>query len=180
MVRSCTDSDIPVIEVIINDAAQRYHGAIPADCWHDPYMPRHELLAEIAAGVRFWGWQESSGLVLGIMGTQQVRDVTLIRHAYVSSGHQNRGIGAALLTALIGQAGEGELLVGTWVAAEWAIRFYERHGFYLVSSEEKDRLLVTYWKISPRQRETSVVLRYADSERKVAPLRECDPKIGGA
>jgi GNAT superfamily N-acetyltransferase len=165
MVRPCTDSDIPIIEAIINDAAQRYHGAIPADCWHDPYMSRPELLAEIAAAVRFWGWQEPSGLLLGVMGMQQVGNVILIRHAYVSSGHQSRGIGTALLRALTAQAKEGELLVGTWAAAEWAIRFYQRHGFQLVPTEEKDGLLGTYWKISPRQRETSVVLRHAGPRR---------------
>lgn len=164
MIRPCTDSDVPVIEAIINDAARRYRGAIPDDSWHEPYMPERELLAEISAGVRFWGWQEDSGPLIGVMGIQQVRDATLIRHAYVLPGHQSRGIGGALLSTLISQS-SGQLLVGTWAAAKWAIRFYQRHGFHLVSTEEKDRLLSTYWKISRRQRETSVVLTYAARAR---------------
>lgn len=162
MIRLCSDADTPVIEAIINEAARAYQGAIPADCWHEPYMPHHELLAEMAAGVRFWGW-EDPGSLIGVMGIQQVKDATLIRHAYVRTAHQNRGIGGALLAALAGQC-SGQLLVGTWAAAEWAIRFYQRHGFRLVSAEdEKDRLLRTYWKISERQRETSVVLAYTGS-----------------
>ena len=159
MIRRCTDSDVPVIESIINQAAQAYEGVIPSDCFHHPYMTEHELLQEIAAGVQFWA-SEEEGTVIGVMGVQNLRDVTLIRHAYVANAHQKRGIGGALLNALVQQAKE-QLLVGTWAAAVWAIRFYERHGFCLVSAEEKDRLLSTYWTISQRQRETSVVLKYA-------------------
>lgn len=164
MIRPCTEADTPIIEAIINQAARAYRDVIPADCWHEPYMPKWELLAEIAAGVRFSGW-EDSGSLIGVMGIQKVHDATLIRHAYVLSGHQSRGIGGALLATLVGQS-SGQLLVGTWAAAEWAIRFYQRHGFRLVSTEEKDRLLSRYWKISPRQRDTSVVLTCADT-------REC-------
>ena len=160
MIRQCGDADLSVIAMIINDAAEKYRGAIPDDCWHEPYMPRPELLSEIAAGVRFWGWADSGSLV-GVMGIQQVRDATLIRHAYVLSRLQGRGIGGTLLDLLMGQA-DGQMLVGTWAAAEWAVRFYERHGFHLVSPEEKDFLLMRYWRISDRQRETSVVLRYMD------------------
>jgi len=159
MIRPCSHADVPFIEAIINEAAQAYHGIIPADCWHEPYMSRSELLAEIADGVQFWGF-EDSGSLIGVMGIQKVCDATLIRHAYVLSAHQGRGIGAALLAALIKQS-SSQLLVGTWAAAVWAIRFYERHGFRLVSLEEKDQLLTTYWKISQRQRETSVVLTYS-------------------
>jgi N-acetylglutamate synthase-like GNAT family acetyltransferase len=158
MIRPCDDAEIPVIEIIINEAAQAYQGVIPADFWHEPYMPRRELLAEIAAGVQFWGW-EDSGSLIGVMGLQRVQDVTLIRHAYVRTPHQGRGVGAALLAALVSES-NGQLLVGTWAAAEWAIRFYQRRDFLLVSAEEKDRLASTYWNISPRQRETSVVLRF--------------------
>jgi GNAT superfamily N-acetyltransferase len=158
MIRPCTDADTAVVGSIINEAARAYQGVIPADCWHEPYMPECELLAEIAAGVHFWGW-ENSGSLTGVMGSQRVYDATLIRHAYVLTAHQGRGIGGALLTALISQT-SGQLLVGTWSAAQWAIRFYQRHGFRLVPTEEKDRLASTYWKISQRQRETSAVLRY--------------------
>ena len=163
MIRKCTDADTLAIEVIVNDAARAYRNAVPADCFHDPYMPAHELLAEIAAGVEFWGWEEMGSLT-GVMGIQQVRDATLIRHAYVLTSHQGRGIGGALIDVLIGRS-KGPLLVGTWAAAEWAIRFYQRHGFRLVSTEEKDRLLSIYWTIPDRQRETSVVLTYAGTAR---------------
>lgn len=156
MIRRCTDDDVPEIETIINEAAHAYRGVIPADCWHEPYMKRSDLAAEIAAGVEFWGWDEA-GVLAGVMGIQSVRDVTLIRHAYVRPAHQSRGVGGALLTRLAARTA-GPLLVGTWAAAQWAIRFYERHGFRLVEAEEKDRLLANYWKISPRQRQTSVVL----------------------
>jgi GNAT superfamily N-acetyltransferase len=159
MIRRCVDADFPAIEVIVNEAAQAYQGVIPADCWHEPYMTASALKAEIDAGVNFWGWDEDRALI-GIMGIQQVRDATLIRHAYVRTAYQGRGIGGALLASLAGQA-TGPLLVGTWAAAEWAIRFYERHGFRLVSPAEKDRLLGTYWSIPLRQQETSVVLAYA-------------------
>jgi GNAT superfamily N-acetyltransferase len=158
MVRHCTAADIDRIEEIINDAAQAYRGVIPPDRWHEPYMPRADLTAEIASGVDFWGWDEADGLA-GIMGLQDVRDVTLIRHAYVRPNLQGRGIGAALLHALVAKA-EHRLLVGTWAAADWAIRFYERHGFRRVSAAEKDRLLGLYWTIPPRQRDVSVVLTH--------------------
>lgn len=158
MIRRCTDADLDSIHKIINDAAQVYKGAIPLDCWHDPYMSRAELKAEISAGVEFWGWYEESELI-GVMGLQNVRDVALIRHAYVSPAHQGKGIGAELLKWLIEKA-EKKLLVGTWAAAEWAIRFYERYGFRLVSPGDAERLLKEYWNISPRQVETSVVLTF--------------------
>jgi GNAT superfamily N-acetyltransferase len=156
MIRPCADTDFPVMEAIINEAAQAYRGVIPADCWHEPYMSGSALKREIQAGVNFWGWDES-GTLIGVMGIQPVRDVTLIRHAYVRTAHQGRGIGGDLLQFLLTRA-TGRWLIGTWAAAEWAIRFYQRHGFRLVSPAEKDRLLATYWSIPPRQIETSVVL----------------------
>ena len=159
MIRRCMEADLPTIEAIVNEAAQAYRGAIPADCWHEPYMSRASLDAEIAAGVDFWGWDES-GVLIGVMGIQAVRDATLIRHAYVRAAQQGRGIGGALLGFLVERAG-GPLLVGTWAAAGWAIRFYERHGFRLTPPNEKDRLLDTYWNIPARQRDTSVVLAFA-------------------
>ena len=161
MIRRCTAVDFDVIEAIINEAAQAYRGVIPADCWHEPYMARSDLLSEIAAGVNFWGWDEA-GALIGVMGLQRVGDATLIRHAYVEPAHQGRGVGGALLRALASDA-SGTLLVGTWAAARWAIRFYERHGFQLLATEDKDRLLNTYWSIPWRQREAPVVLRLAAS-----------------
>ena len=156
MIRPCTPADFDAIHAIINEAAEAYRGVIPSDCWHDPYMPAAALAAEIAAGVEFSGFDDS-GALIGVMGIQPVRDVFLIRHAYVRTAHQSRGIGAQLLGSLIGRV-TAPLLVGTRADAVWAIRFYRRHGFRLVSASEKDRLLSTYWTIPTRQRETSVVL----------------------
>jgi len=163
MIRPCTNDDFVTISEIINKAASAYRGVVPADCLHEPYMTQAELKDEIEAGVGFSGWDDD-GALIGVMGLQNVRGVTLIRHAYVRPGHQSKGIGSALLTHLIEQA-KGPLLVGTWAAATWAIRFYERHGFRLVNKEEKNRLLNAYWRIPLRQQETSVVLTYADSNK---------------
>ena len=156
MIRPLRHDEIDAALAIINQAALAYKGVIPADCWHEPYMPREELLAEIAAGVDFFGFEVEARL-LGVMGRQNLGEVTLIRHAYVDPGAQRRGVGASLLTQLL-NAIPGPVLVGTWAAAWWAIRFYEKHGFKLVTPEEKNRLLPAYWTISPRQVETSVVL----------------------
>lgn len=156
MIRPCTAADIPVIDAIINEAAEKYRGVIPADCWHEPYMSRRELESEIAAGVRFSGWEDAGELV-GVMGVQKVKDATLIRHAYVRTAQQGRGIGGKLLTELSSSVA-GPLLIGTWADASWAIRFYEGHGFQLMPTEEKNRLLGIYWTIPDRQRDTSVVL----------------------
>ena len=140
----------------MNAAAEAYRGVIPQDRWREPYMPAEELDEQIAAGVEFWGLEEGGGLV-GVMGIQPLGEVDLIRHAYVLPEHQGEGVGGRLLRDLIGRA-QAPLLVGTWAAAGWAIRFYEHHGFELVSPEEKTRLLRTYWSIPERQVETSVVL----------------------
>ena len=158
MIRPCTDSDVPNVFAIVNDAAQAYKGVIPPDRWHEPYMPLNELKDEIAAGVRFWGY-EDGGQLIGVMGMQPVKDVMLIRHAYVKTEMRCRGIGGELLAHLRERI-DGKILVGTWKAAGWAVRFYEKHGFELVSEEEKNRLLKTYWNIPGRQIETSVVLVY--------------------
>lgn len=156
MIRPCTSADIPVMDAIINEAAEKYRGVIPADCWHEPYMSRRELEAEIAAGVKFSGW-EDAGTLVGVMGVQAVRDATLIRHAYVRTAQQGRGIGGKLLKELSSQV-TGPLLIGTWADAAWAISFYQGHGFQLMPTEEKNRLLGIYWRIPDRQRDTSVVL----------------------
>ena len=155
-IRPCRDDERAAIVAIVNAAAEAYRGVIPADRWREPYMPRRELDAEIATGVRFWGY-EADGALVGIMGIQPVRDVYLIRHAYVSPGRQRHGVGGALL-AQLARSTTRRMLVGTWAAADWAIRFYRRHGFELVSPEGKAALLKAYWTIPERQIETSVVL----------------------
>src|SRR5215216_7583287 len=155
-IRRCRDDERADILAIVNAAAEAYRGVIPADRWHEPYMPADELDAEIAAGVAFWGY-EADGALLGIMGIQPVRDVDLIRHAYVAPGSQRRGVGGALLEHLT-RSTTRRMLVGTWAAADWAVRFYRRHGFELVPPERTAGLLKTYWTISDRQIESSVVL----------------------
>ena len=154
-IRACGHDDFARIHFIVNEAAAAYRGVIPDDRWHEPYMAEPELESEIAAGVRFLGWYSPSGSLLGVMGSQDVQDVTLIRHAYVLSANQRGGIGSALIAALT-QAAQRPLLVGTWKAAWWAIAFYERHGFRLVA--DTANLLRRYWSIPDRQIETSVVL----------------------
>jgi GNAT superfamily N-acetyltransferase len=155
-IRPSRDDERIAVLATINAAAEAYRGVIPADRWHEPYMPASELDHEIAAGVAFWVYEEEGALV-GTMGIQPVRDVDLIRHAYVLPGSQRRGVGGALLGHLRALS-KRRMLVGTWAAADWAIRFYQRHGFQLVSPQTKTELLKTYWTIPDRQAETSVVL----------------------
>ena len=156
MYRQSRATDFKAIFKIINAAAIVYQGVIPADRWKEPYMPEEELAREINAGVIFWCWEED-GDILGIMGIQDVKDVTLIRHAYTLPACQRQGIGSKLLQHLAGLT-ERPLLMGTWKNADWAIRFYEKHGFTLVTENEKNILLKKYWDIPARQVETSVVL----------------------
>ena len=156
MIRPCNAMDVPAMFEIINDAAGAYRAVIPADCWAEPYMSEEELRREIEDGVQFWGVEEAGRLV-GVMGIQHVRDVSLLRHAYVLTAKRQKGIGGRLLGVLRAQTSR-PLLVGTWAAATWAVRFYQKHGFRLVTPDEKDRLLRTYWRISDRQVQTSVVL----------------------
>ena len=167
MIRLCTDNDFDAIFEIINDAARAYKGVIPDDRWHEPYMSLDDLRHELDSGVVFWGYEEH-GELLGVMGIQDVQDVTLIRHAYVRTKRRNRGIGRRLISHLKTLATR-PMLVGTWQAASWAIRFYAQHGFTLVSYENKERLLRKYWDIPERQTETSVVL--ADKQA-LAMLRD--------
>jgi GNAT superfamily N-acetyltransferase len=155
-IRPCRDDERGAILAIVNAAAEAYRGVIPADRWHEPYMPADELDAEIEAGVVFWGYEDDGELV-GIMGIQPLEDVDLIRHAYVLPDRQGRGIGGELLEQLTGSVTR-RMLVGTWAAAQWAIRFYERHGFELLPRDEGAALLRTYWTIPERQIDTSVVL----------------------
>jgi GNAT superfamily N-acetyltransferase len=155
-IRPCRDDERATILDIVNEAAEAYRGVIPADRWREPYMPPGELDDAIAAGVAFWGF-EAGGELLGVMGIQPVRDVDLIRHAYVRPGGQRHGVGGQLLEHLRA-LGTRRMLVGTWAAADWAIRFYMRHGFALIPPERTADLLRTYWSIPERQIETSVVL----------------------
>jgi len=156
MIRQCKKKDFEEIHSIINDSAIAYKGIIPDDRWKEPYMSMEELQHEIDDGVVFWGYEEE-GELNGVMGIQDVRDVTLIRHSYVRTAKRGQGIGGKLLSRLRRMT-DRPLLIGTWADAVWAIRFYEKHGFRLVTKEEKDRLLKKYWSIPPRQVETSVVL----------------------
>ncbi len=156
MIRVCIDDDFEAIFQIINDAAEAYRGIIPVDRWHEPYMPREELRAEVSAGVAFLGYEKGDELG-GVMGTQDVQDVTLIRHAYVRTAQRGQGIGGELLGRIMDQSTK-PILIGTWADAVWAVRFYENHGFKVVSTQEKETLLRKYWNVPDRQIETSVVL----------------------
>lgn len=156
MIRQCTDIDFETIRSIINDAAKRYEGVIPDDCWKVPYMSGDELRHEIEDGVVFWGY-EKEGHLIGVMGIQNVKDVTLIRHAYVRPTEQGQGIGTELLSFLSNRTPR-PILIGTWADAVWAVGFYEKRGFVLVPLQRKDQLLKKYWSVPQRQSEASVVL----------------------
>jgi GNAT superfamily N-acetyltransferase len=154
MIRICRAEDLNAICYIINEAAKAYSGSIPDDCYHEPYMPLEELKKEMRR-IIFFGWQAEDNLV-GITGLELSKEVSLIRHAYVLPQHQGHGVGSKLLRYILSQAATPRLLVGTWADAHWAIAFYKKHGFNLMS--DKDLLLKTYWNISQRQIDTSVVL----------------------
>ncbi|UCH24087.1 MAG: GNAT family N-acetyltransferase [Deltaproteobacteria bacterium] len=156
MLRPCNNHDFESIYAVVNDAAKAYKGVIPEDRWKAPYMSRDELKNEIEEGVVFWGCQEDNELI-GVMGIQYLQDVTLIRHAYVRPANQNQGVGGKLLSELRKKT-KHPILIGTWADAVWAIRFYEKHGFHLVSAGDKNQLLKKYWSIPKRQIESSVVL----------------------
>jgi GNAT superfamily N-acetyltransferase len=156
MIRTCLESDFEEIYEIINDSAEAYRGVIPGDCWHEPYMSRDELSAEIRDGIVFYV-AEIQDRLEGVMGIQDKGPVTLIRHAYVRTAARKQGIGTELLHYLE-QGIRNPILIGTWAAADWAVRFYQKNGYRLVTLEEKDRLLKKFWNIPDRQVETSVVL----------------------
>jgi len=166
LIRQSVAADEAAIAAMINEAAQAYRGVIPADRWHEPYMPADELKKEIADGVVFWVAEEA-GRLLGVMGIQDKGDVALVRHAYVAPTMQRSGIGTVLLRHVEGLT-DKPILIGTWASATWAIEFNERNGFTVVPKSDKDRLLRTYWSIPVRQIETSVVLadgRWTDRPR---------------
>jgi N-acetylglutamate synthase-like GNAT family acetyltransferase len=179
LIRRSVETDVAAIAAVINEAAQAYRGVIPADRWHEPYMPAEELEREISDGVVFWV-AEQDGRVSGVMGIQDKGDVALVRHAYVAPGAQRSGVGRSLLRHVEGLT-EKPMLIGTWAAASWAIRFYQRNGYTVVPEGERDRLLRTYWSIPVRQIETSVVLadrRWMEDRRATSTTdRERPPAI---
>jgi GNAT superfamily N-acetyltransferase len=156
LIRKVSPSEIGSVLGVINDAAQAYEGVIPAECWKQPYMSAEELKEELRAGVKFYGWFDSYTLA-GVMGIQPVKGVTLIRHAYVRTSHQRKGIGEKLLRHLVSLAKTKDVYVGTWTAATWAVRFYEKNGFSIVPLERRSKLR-QYWAVSDRHAEASVVL----------------------
>ena len=156
MIRPCINKDLDTIHEIINDASRAYKMVIPEDRFKDPYMTKEELQHELDDGIIFYGYEENGGLT-GVMGIQHVKGVTLIRHAYVRTVNRRKGVGKILLSFLVEQT-SCPILIGTWAEAKWAISFYEKHGFQLVTPETKNKLLQTYWSVPERQIETSVVL----------------------
>ena len=157
MISEYKKTDTSKILNIVNDASIKYKGAIPDDCWKEPYMSEQELIDEFSDGVRIYGYNHNNGLI-GVIGIQEVKDVVLIRHAYTLSSYQGKGAGSALLEYLLKKNLNSRLLVGTWKDATWAIKFYEKFGFILHTKEETTLLLKKYWKIASKQIENSVVL----------------------
>jgi N-acetylglutamate synthase-like GNAT family acetyltransferase len=167
MIRRCDEKDFLIIYEIINDAALAYKGVIPESQWKEPYMSEESLRSEMAKGVSFFCYEEKRR-IKGVMGIQPVKDVILIRHAYVRREYQHKGIGGKLLACLLAQT-DAPVLIGTWKAAEWAIRFYEKYSFVHVSEKEKNKLLDRYWTIPAEQKQASVVLcdsRWRDTKEK--------------
>ena len=157
MITKLTKSNIKKILYIINDAALKYKGIIPYNCWKEPYMSEEELLSEFSKDVKMFGFKMNNNLV-GVMGIQKLVDVTLIRHAYILTEHQRVGIGKTLLQYLLRNHKDTCLLVGTWCDATWAIQFYKKFGFILHTKYQSALLLKKYWKISSKQIKNSIVL----------------------
>ncbi|HLN89397.1 MAG TPA: GNAT family N-acetyltransferase [Candidatus Binatia bacterium] len=164
MICKLSSINFQAILAVVNDAASAYNGKIPEDRWKKPYMTEEELKDEIQSGVQFHGYIENSTLI-AVMGIQPIGNVTLIRHAYTLTSHQRRGVGEKLLNHLLNLSLTDRILVGTWESALWAIKFYEKHGFKLLSRGETNSLLKKYWRIPKRQVETSVVLEYRRSHQ---------------
>ena len=156
MISEYKKSDTSKILHVINNASLRYKGVIPNNCWHEPYMSENELIGEFNNGVRMFGYNHNNELI-GVIGIQEVKDVTLIRHFYTLISYQGKGVGTALLEYLLKKHQNIRLLVGTWRDAKWAIRFYEKFGFILHSKEQSTLLLKKYWKIPSNQINNSVV-----------------------
>ena len=158
MITEYTKNDVSNILYVINDAALKYKGVIPNDCWHEPYMSEQELINEFTDGVHIFGYNRNNKLI-GVMGIQKLKDVTLIRHAYTLTHYQGTGVGKSLLNYLLAKNSNTLLLVGTWREATWAIRFYEKFGFVLQTKKQTVYLLKKYWKIHLKQIQNSVVLK---------------------
>ena len=158
MITECTKKNISNILYVINDASLKYKGIIPNNCWHEPYMTKQKLISEFANGVRIFGYNKDNNLV-GVMGIQELKDVTLIRHAYILTHYQGIGIGKSLLQNLFKIKKNSCLLVGTWRDAAWAIQFYEKFGFVLHTKKQTAQLLKKYWRLPSKQIENSVVLK---------------------
>jgi len=157
MITEYTKKDVSSILSVINNAALKYKGVIPNDCWHEPYMSEEELLNEFDSGVRMFGY-EKNNILIGVMGIQELKNITLIRHAYTFSTYQGMGIGKLLLQYLFKINKSSSLYVGTWKEATWAIQFYEKFGFAIHKRKKTIELLNKYWKVSLTQIENSVVL----------------------
>lgn len=170
MIRKLTNTDFQAILYVVNEAAVAYKGRIPADRWKEPYMRSEELKEEVQSSVQFYGYIENNAL-LAVMGIQLVNDVSLIRHAYTLTSHQRKGLGEQLVNYLLRLAKTKRILVGTWEAAAWAIKFYQKHGFELLSREETNKMLKKYWNIPDRQVETSVVLELKGKCHENNPLK---------
>jgi GNAT superfamily N-acetyltransferase len=154
MIIKLSSKDESDIWAIINSAARAYKGVIPDDRYQEPFMSKKELHGEMM-NMSFFGWQEK-GKLIGVMGFQPINDVTLIRHTYILPDYQRKGIGTMLLKYMKQWVRTKYLLVGTWADADWAIKFYHKHGFDFMP--KKDELLGKYWHIPQRQVDTSVVL----------------------
>ncbi|MQF82612.1 GNAT family N-acetyltransferase [SAR202 cluster bacterium AD-802-E10_MRT_200m] len=162
MIAEYSTNDLTNLLYVINEAAIKYKGTIPDDCWHEPYMSEQELTNEFNNGVRMFGYSTNKTLV-GVMGFQELEQVTLIRHAYILSNHQRTGIGTLLLGYLFRINTSQRLLLGTWQDATWAIQFYLKNGFILHTRQQSESLLNTYWQVPLKQMEHSVVLeKYPD------------------
>ena len=157
MIREYTKIDSSEILHVINNAASKYKGIIPDDCWHEPYMSEKELINELNDGVHMYGYHDNNKLI-GVIGVQEVKDVILIRHAYTLTSYQSKGKGGILLEYLLKQNQNSRLLVGTWKNATWAIQFYKKFDFIIHTKDETALLLKKYWNIPTKQVENSVVL----------------------
>ena len=157
MITELSKNDSSKILYVVNDAAIKYKNNIPDDCWHEPYMSEEELLNEFENGVQMFGYLDNNELI-GVIGVQEIKDVVLIRHAYTLTAHQGKGKGSTLLEYLLNKNRNSRLLVGTWLDAKWAIKFYEKFGFILHTKEDSASLLEKYWNISPNQIVNSIVL----------------------